>query len=266
MTLADLNGDGYCDATGTSNNMGDVAWWQNMDGTGTSWGYHNLATDMVQPRTALAADFDSDGQDEPMAAGTQNSLLWILAGSVVSSILDAGAPSEWGTISWSEYLPAGTNIGFRVRASETPAMPTDWSPTIWSPSSLEEVLPAGSRYMQYMLCMYSPSELSSPLLIDVQVTWDPVGIEPGEQGGISLDPVSPNPAHGIAYLSFTLPVPGTVAFAVFDSSGRLVYSRGPQEYSQGGSTVGIGDLPPGVYSVVMESGDSRTSRRFVMIE
>ncbi len=187
-------------------------------------------------------------------------------GSVTSSILDAGESCEWLYISWNGSQPMGTTLGFQVRASSSPAMPSNWSDPLWMPSSLAGVVPEGTRYFQYRLLMDSGFPQLTPELYDVQVTWDPVGIEHGDEGGISFDPVSPNPVHGCAFLSFDLPAPETVEFDVFDSSGRLVASRGPQEYAQGDGSIGIGDLPPGVYSVVMVTGDFRASRRFVVID
>ncbi|MDM7993049.1 MAG: T9SS type A sorting domain-containing protein [Candidatus Fermentibacter sp.] len=274
VTLSDFDGDGDCDVAGASiAPTNDVVWWRNLSGTGTTWESAWLATDMTEARTTLAADFTSDGRDDLMAAGSENSVIWDMtgrssSGSLTSSILDAGWPgNNWVSISWTGDQPAGTSIGFQVWATDQPYSPETWSDTLWSPSSLVGVVPQGTRYFQYRIVMTSNSlPQVTPVLFDVQVTWNPLGIGQEEQAGIAFDPVSPNPAHGRAFLSFELPAPGTVEFDVFDSSGRLVASRGPQEYAQGGSSIGIGDLPPGVYSAVMVTGDFRASRRFVIID
>jgi len=58
--LADMDGDGDLDVLyGTTV---DVFWSENMDGAGTTWGSHAVATGpLIQGSSVVAADVDGDG-------------------------------------------------------------------------------------------------------------------------------------------------------------------------------------------------------------
>jgi len=79
--------------------------------------------------------------------------------------------------------------------------------------------------------------------------------------------VSPNPTHGNAGLSFTLPSAGHARVAVLDLAGRRVatladgvFEAGPHraEWATPGA--------PGVYMALLETNTGRASRRFVVLE
>jgi len=79
--------------------------------------------------------------------------------------------------------------------------------------------------------------------------------------------VSPNPARGLAGISFTLPAAGHARVTVLDLAGRHVatladgaFEAGPHRMAW--TTPGA----PGVYMALLETGGGRVSRRFVVLE
>src|SRR5262249_7004533 len=79
--------------------------------------------------------------------------------------------------------------------------------------------------------------------------------------------VSPNPAHGRAQFSFTLPANGHARVTLLDLAGRRVatladgaFEAGPHRATW--ATPGA----PGVYLALLETSAGRVSRRFVVLE
>lgn len=66
---ADVNGDGHVDILGASVD-GEVAWWQNLNGSGLSWAKHSVATNLGYTRWVHGADMDQDGDIDILGALT----------------------------------------------------------------------------------------------------------------------------------------------------------------------------------------------------
>ncbi len=79
------------------------------------------------------------------------------------------------------------------------------------------------------------------------------GEAPGASG-YSAGPPAPNPCRGTCSVRFTMPERGVVSVSVFDTTGRLVESRGMGTYSCGTHEAVIGGLDPGVYVYRLEAG------------
>ena len=84
---ADLDGDGDVDALLATANDGKVAWYENVDGRGTAWEQHVIATGLKGARVVYAADVDGDGDP------------------------DVGAASNWGTFTWYENIDGNGRFG-----------------------------------------------------------------------------------------------------------------------------------------------------------
>jgi hypothetical protein len=67
--VADIDGDGDPDLAGSAEEAHQVLWWENMDGTGTSWTEWMVAPDHNAPREIRARDIDGDGYVDLVVAG-----------------------------------------------------------------------------------------------------------------------------------------------------------------------------------------------------
>jgi len=70
---ADVNGDGDMDVLGASaGDAGhDITWWENTDGTGTSWIMHIVSDDFSVAASVYATDVDGDGDVDVLGAAKQ---------------------------------------------------------------------------------------------------------------------------------------------------------------------------------------------------
>ena len=67
---ADMNGDGDTDILGAATEAGEIAWWENTDGTGTSWTEHLVDGDFEWTYSVYAEDLDGDGDKDVLGAAT----------------------------------------------------------------------------------------------------------------------------------------------------------------------------------------------------
>ena len=64
----DLDGDGDVDALSASWYDATIAWYENLDGSGGSWSYHEISTAADGPREVFAIDVDGDGDVDVLSA------------------------------------------------------------------------------------------------------------------------------------------------------------------------------------------------------
>ena len=57
----DIDGDGDMDVLGASIDFNEIAWWENLDGTGTSWIKHIVGSDIFGAYSLYVEDIDGDG-------------------------------------------------------------------------------------------------------------------------------------------------------------------------------------------------------------
>jgi hypothetical protein len=106
-----------------------------------------------------------------------------------------------------------------------------------------------------------------------EVRYGPVEVAtPRWRLAYALDPVRPNPFRSRASLSFALPGPRDVRFAVFDVTGRRVVSlvdgrlpAGEHRLSWDGRDGQGRPVPPGVYFLRLESPDGSRARKVVRL-
>ena len=76
VEVADIDGDGDNDILRASfENPTSVAWWENTDGTGTSWCMHALEGTQ-NASSAYPADFDLDGDTDILSNGLNATTWW----------------------------------------------------------------------------------------------------------------------------------------------------------------------------------------------
>jgi hypothetical protein len=265
--------DGDIDVAGAAQLGRRVAWWENTDGSGTSWEEHLVDGDFTAARSVCTADIDQDGSTDIVGGGgwiPSSSIVWWdltpESGVLESSILDTQAWPEWDYLEWQCQTPGGTTLGIQVRSSADHASMGAWSDMLYSPTILSGILSDGDTFFQYRVVMESQELYLTPVLYELMITWDQTGVEGGEDPATTaLLPISPNPSVRPT-VRFILSEQAFVKLSVFDLSGHLVLETAGAEYGTGHHSIQLDELTPGIYLCRMMSGDFSATRRFVVIE
>jgi hypothetical protein len=105
------------------------------------------------------------------------------SGNLVSNTFNAGVPACW-TLSWSQTLPANTNIEFQVAGSNSSSGPWNFigpngtSTTYFSSASVPSTYSfpaslAGMQYVKYKVFLSSTNTNNTPTLADVTICQTP---------------------------------------------------------------------------------------------
>ncbi|RKZ08353.1 hypothetical protein DRQ25_09260, partial [Candidatus Fermentibacteria bacterium] len=271
---ADIDADGDQDLAGAAYNADEICWWENVDGLGTIWTKHTVVEEYFYATSVYSADIDGDYHMDILGVGNliDDITWWDLTafppeGRLESSVLDVQDVSvDWDSINWNSTEPPGTCISFLVRASDDFSNMGEWSDTLTTPCSLSGYLNDNHQYFQYKVILNTTDSLSTPVLHDVGVTWNHVGIE-GEPGieSFVLYGAIPNPAHARTMLFFSIPEDSQIDLTVYELTGRLVISTN-REYTAGVHEITLNDLINGVYLIRMTAGKFTETQRFVVIE
>jgi len=77
VDAADVDGDGDLDVLGTAEFDDDIAWWENLNGAGTSWTAHTIDGSFDGAFSVDAADMDGDGDLDVLgAAADADDITW----------------------------------------------------------------------------------------------------------------------------------------------------------------------------------------------
>lgn len=273
---ADMDGDGDADVLGAAYLANRVTWWENADGTGTEFIERVVDETYMDPFYVCSGDINGDGKEDVFAAGSNiddltwwNLSVYPYTASFESSILFTDSEPDWGILSWTAETPPGSEVAFQVRASDNSAEMGEWSDELTTaPVPMQGILADYASYVQYRVLFTTAYTDTTPTLMDMNITWDPLmGID--ESHGpdtFELLPFSPNPFAKSATVRFSLPCTATAGFQVFDVSGRLVRRILENEYSAGYHNVLIDNTQPGIYFCRMVSGDYSAVQRFVVTE
>ena len=276
----DVDCDGDQDILAASMNDSEVKWYENAPTVG--WVQHIVDTGFDLACCLCSEDVDGDGDDDPIACGggyatelDQRISWWNMdeyqaSGGLESSILDTDCSPHWSAIDWSATEPAGTSLGFQVRSSDSPEITQmgPWSDTLYAPCSLQGILTDGEQYVQHRAVMETADPATTPTLLDVTLSWNPVGIDEASEpvdAGPSLLPVIPNPSSDQVCVRFITPGDIAVGLRVYDFSGRLVFED-TSEHPAGESSLQLDGLAPGVYFLRMEAGGELAGQRFVVVD
>lgn len=77
VEAADMDGDGDLDIVGSAQFDNDIVWYENLDGSGTSWSKHIVETNFLGARRAVTVDLDRDGDIDILgAAADAKDITW----------------------------------------------------------------------------------------------------------------------------------------------------------------------------------------------
>lgn len=266
----DMDDDGDMDVLGAAQGQNDISWWENTNGSGTSWTSHEIDGSFDGASSVFPADFNNDGIIDVLGSSFLSSYVswwggFEATGMLESSILNTLAIPIWGWIDWTSTLEPGTSVAFQVRASDDHTNMGEWSEVINSPGNLGGILYNGHQYVQYRAIMTSDNSLT-PTLNDVTISWNLEGISEDDPSGFSLLPFSPNPMQSTVLIGYTVPGESIVHLSVYDVSGRLVKQFESVDSQDGYNQVVIPELDSGLYFCRMVSGDFAETQQFVVIQ
>jgi len=142
VNSTDVDGDGDADVIGAAYYSDEIAWWENTDGTGSSWIKHTIDSEFDGAISVYSNDIDGDGDSDVLGAAwyadditwwensdTAPGIIWTehiididfdLVCSVVSTDIDGdgdadvvgGSYGDYG-ISWWENIDDGTGLDWR---------------------------------------------------------------------------------------------------------------------------------------------------------
>ena len=271
LVTADLDGDGDTDIAGSGND-----WWENTQGNGSDWLLHSIpgngiaiaAADVVgNGHTDLVSSFRISGMNGTLRVYDLN--LYGAQGNLVSQILYTRADQIWGTIDWTGATPANSSISFAVRASDDPENMGGWSDIINSPGSLEGILDNEHSYLQYKAILEpSPDSSDTPVLEQVQISWNPVSIEAESSERIFPDSpfMVPSPCNESISVLCTLESPSTVKISIYSAAGRTVLTETRENQPAGLHTFQYIVPEAGVYFCRASTDEFSEVKSVVVIE
>ena len=79
VSSADLDGDGDMDVIGAARgSINDIAWWENMDGSGTNWTEHTIPSSIQEASSVDTADVDGDGDVDILSTdASYHDVMWL---------------------------------------------------------------------------------------------------------------------------------------------------------------------------------------------
>jgi hypothetical protein len=136
----------------------------------------------------------------------------------ISSIFDAGAIVDWGTIEWDVALPSGASVECWIRTGNTPDLDDAWLD--WTPFASGVAIPDAfnARYFQYRLRLAYTNPCHLPRLEEVRVTYGSTDVT------TSSDEIRcmPNPTKNSTTIIFPSDATNDVRVKIYNVDGRLV--------------------------------------------
>jgi hypothetical protein len=135
------------------------------------------------------------------------------------------------------------------------------------PGSLEGILDDGDRYVQYRVLLNTDDPALTPVLEDISIFWDPLGVnpEPPVAGFFTLG-AAPNPSEGTVFLHFVLPAAGEISVRVYDASGRIRHGSEGEVFQAGEGSIRLDGLPSGLYLYRIDWEGCTGNGRFLVLD
>jgi hypothetical protein len=76
VDTADMDGDNDLDVVGAADFGGEVAWWENTNGSGTAWTKHQVSSTFTKAIKVHTADVDGDGDQDIVGAASRDGIAW----------------------------------------------------------------------------------------------------------------------------------------------------------------------------------------------
>lgn len=120
----------------------------------------------------------------------------------------------------------------------------------------------------FMIIKYGTDSGNSELGDWALTGWEEETVTEATPREFNLSPAYPNPFNPETNLTFSLPADGHVSLVVYDTNGRQVATLYNGFYSAGihHATFGVGNLPSGVYIVVLTSGTQQATQKLLLVK
>ncbi|MCK5117107.1 MAG: T9SS type A sorting domain-containing protein [Candidatus Aegiribacteria sp.] len=272
----------YAILDNSMNPFGELYYVENSNDLGTEWNSTLLVDSNPNyfPGCMHSADISGDGApDLVLSPYANDSIVWwqlsegyAPLGDLYSNILEIPMPIDdvidWGAITFDASVPSQTGLEFYVRGSDDPENLGEWSePIVTSGTSLQGILDNTDFFIQYRASMNSNLGNESPVLENIQLEWDLLGLEEETSTTDEYCLFLPeNPSYGILTVGFSIPEITNVRIDIFDISGRLVNTPITGEFSLGLHQVHIDDLSSGIYFCRMSTDDFAATCKLLFLE
>ena len=186
VKAADMDGDSDMDIVSAAIGADEVAWWENVDGTGSTFTKHVLNSNFNGACFVYVEDLNGDDTNDVICcAGDAGESRWwdlfaqMSSGELISSILDTEDLPWWGVITWTADVPDDSELNVEVRASDDPGDMGSWTEVADSGDDLSDYIADDLPYFQYRLIMEASSDNDlSPTFEDITIEWaDHSGVE-----------------------------------------------------------------------------------------
>ena len=262
--------------------FGELCFVENSNDLGTEWNSTLLVDSNPNyfPGCMISADISGNGAPNLIISPFANDSIvwWQLSegyspqGDLISSILEIPLPVDdiidWGTITFDASVPSETDLEFYIRGSSDPENLGEWSePIVTSGTNLQGILDNTDAFVQYRASMNNNLGNATPVLENIQLTWDLLCIEEETHSANEYNLLLPeNPSYGTLTVGFIVPKTTDVRIDLFDISGRLINTPITGEFNKGFHQVHIGDLSTGMYFCRMISDDYVSSSKLLVFE
>lgn len=281
IAVEDMDGDGSPDIVVACQNDNRIYWFKNFLKMGQPWERYDVSTWFSGARGVSVGDLNGNGVPDVIGcAETGNKVSWWRIGGyntpavLFSSILDVNPPNPdqvlWEYIHWSQVTPPETSIRFRLRTSYDSSNMGPWSGWITSSGDLADVVTQGGRYIQYQTELSTANPNITPSLKDITIIYNFYG--PGiEEGSSQPDDgrmiwlTEGNPVVGAFTVNWHAPEFGESTVTLFDSAGRVVRVLHRGELAPGNYSTVVGQLPTGVYAIVVTSPQGMAAQRVTVL-
>ena len=260
VTICDItqNEDGWHNIVAAGCYDGEVRWFEHT--SVDEWNEYIMG-ELPGATAPCATELDAvPGLEIVGAAGVGDAIkfwspgFYADEGELTSSILDGQVRRLWAGISWSAEIPVDSTLSIQVRGSDNWEDMGSWSEELYEPTELYEILTDTTRYFQYKVLMSSADSTETPVLNQITLSWDDVGIEETTEPafpGHSLHLISPNPAMNS--IEFSVISTDIASVKLLDLTGRVI-----EEFTipdSGTYSFQTGELAPGLYFLQTDMKD-----------